>query len=193
MTRSAPASLSVDGPKLSVAATKRIRLGVVAGLSVYVVWLAVAYRYHFVDGVNLLIHEAGHVVFAPAGEVMSFLGGSLLQLAFPLVFVLYFGRRRQAFEAAVCGVWAAESAMYTAEYMADANALALPLVGGHIHDWRWLFQRSGLLEHAEAIGGCLHVLAFLSAIVAVWFAARAIQNQDEGPSPIAAASTVRAP
>lgn len=180
-------------PRLSPQARHRIRLGVVAGLSVYVVWLAVAYRYHFVDGVNLLIHEAGHVVFAPAGEVMSFLGGSLLQLAFPLVFVFYFGRRRQAFEAAVCGVWAAESAMYTAEYMADANALALPLVGGHIHDWRWLFQRSGLLEHAEAIGGSLHVLAFLSAIVAVWFAARAIQNHDEEPPPAAAGSTVRAP
>ncbi len=28
----------------------------------YVLWLALAYRYHLVDGMNLGAHEAGHMV-----------------------------------------------------------------------------------------------------------------------------------
>ena len=142
-------------------------------MAVYAFWLVVAYRYHFVDNVNLLIHEAGHLVFSPFGETLGMLGGTVLQLFFPLAFVGYFWKRTQRFEAAVCGLWSAESFMYTAEYMADANALALPLVGGHIHDWRWFFERRGVLESAEEIGLALHVIASLAAIVIVWAAARA--------------------
>lgn len=146
----------------------------VALLAVYVTWLVLAYRYHFIDGVNLLIHEAGHLVLAPFGQTLSMLGGTLFQLAFPLAFVVYFARRGQPFEASVCGVWAAESGMYTATYMGDANALALPLVGGHLHDWRWLFQRTGMLGAAEEIAVAVHALASLGAIVAVWSAARSV-------------------
>lgn len=150
------------------------RRATVAILVAYTAWLVLAYRYHFIDGVNLLVHEAGHLVFAPLGQTFSMLGGTLLQLAFPLAFVVYFARRGQPFEAGVCGVWAAESGMYTATYMGDANALALPLVGGHLHDWRWLFQRAGVLDTAEEIGVAVHALASLGAIVAVWTAARSV-------------------
>ena len=161
---------------------RSVRTAVVALLAVYVCWLVVAYRYHFLDGVNLLVYEAGHLVLAPFGQTLSMLGGTLLQLAFPLAFVVYFARRAQRFEAAVCGVWAAESGMYTATYMADANALALPLVGGHLHDWRWLFQRAGILDAAEEIGIGVHALASLGAIVAVWAAARAVDRPPGSPA-----------
>ena len=72
-------------------------------LAPYVLWLIVAYQYHLLDGVNLLLHEAGHVVFGVAGEFLHFLGGTLGQLFFPIAFVVYFWRRRERFEAAVCG------------------------------------------------------------------------------------------
>ena len=142
-------------------------------LALYAVWLLFAYRYHFIDNVNLLVHEAGHVFFGFFGEWMGVAGGTLLQLLFPLAFVVYFLTKRQRFEAAVCGVWSAESAMYTARYMGDANEQVLPLVGGHIHDWEWLFQRANLLHRAEEIATTLHVVAGLGAIVAVFFAYRA--------------------
>ncbi len=147
-------------------------LGVAALLAVYVVWLAFAYRYHFIDGVNLLVHEAGHVLFGFFGEVLGTLGGTLLQLLFPIAFVVYFARWGQRFEAAVCGVWAAESGMYTAEYIADAQLQALPLVGGHIHDWHWLLSRAGILGWCEEIGLGLHLLSSLVAITCVWLVAR---------------------
>ena len=148
------------------------RQAVGLGLGVYVVWLALAYRYHFIDGVNLLVHEAGHVFFGFLGAVLGVLGGTLLQLLFPIAFIAYFWRRGQRFEAGVCGVWASESAMYTAEYMADAQVQALPLVGGHIHDWHWLLSRAGILGACEELALAVHIMATLAAISAVWLVLR---------------------
>lgn len=152
------------------------RIGLLV-IGVYAAWLVLVYKYHFIDNVNLLIHEAGHVLFGFMGEQMGFLGGTILQLAFPAAFVIHFLRRSQRFEAAVCTLWLSESGMYTATYMADANEQALPLVGGHIHDWWWLFGRWGVLDSAEEIGLGVRVLASLGAVGAVWWAARIESEQ----------------
>lgn len=143
-------------------------------LGVYVAWLVLFYRYHFLDGVNLLIHEAGHVIFSPLGITMGVLGGTILQLAFPIAFVVSFARRRQTLEAGFCTIWAAESFMYTAEYMADANTQELPLIGGHLHDWNFLLERAGLLGAAEEIATTLHFLASLAAVLAVYMIFQAV-------------------
>ena len=138
-----------------------------AALVPYVVWLIFGYRYHLIDGVNLGVHETGHFVFGFFGQTLHFLGGSIGQLMFPIAFVVYFARRRQIFEAAVLTVWVAESMMYMAEYLGDAQAQILPLVGGHIHDWNWLLTRAGLLAHCEIMADAIHVLASLLAVGAV--------------------------
>jgi hypothetical protein len=152
----------------------KVRSGVrrilVFGLAVYTVWLAFGYRYHFLDGVNLLIHEAGHVVFGAAGQTMAVAGGTILQLAFPLLFAFSFSRRSRYFEAAVVGVWASESLMYTARYLGDAQTQELPLIGGHVHDWNFLLGQAGLLEHASGLGTGLHIVASLAAVFCVWLA-----------------------
>jgi hypothetical protein len=57
---------------------------IVLALGACVAWLSFGYRYHFLDGVNLLIHEAGHVVFGSVGQTVAVAGGTILQLAFPL-------------------------------------------------------------------------------------------------------------
>jgi hypothetical protein len=133
-------------------------------VAIYVGWLVLAYEYHFLDGVNLLFHEAGHVFLAFFGETVHFLGGTLAQLFFPAACVLHFLHGRRFFEAWLVGIWLAESLMYTARYLGDAQAQALPLVGGHIHDWNWLLSQWGLLGHCEGIAVGLHVLASLLAI-----------------------------
>jgi hypothetical protein len=133
----------------------------------YVLWLVFAYEYHFLDGVNLLFHEAGHVFFGLFGPTLHFLGGTLAQLFFPLAAGLHFLTRRELFETAVCTVWLAESGMYAAEYIADAQAQVLPLVGGHTHDWGWLLSRWGLLARCETIGAGVHGLSSLLALAAV--------------------------
>ena len=147
------------------------RVGLVV-MCVYAAWLVFFYRYHWVDGINLLIHEAGHLVFSLFGETLGVLAGPLLQLAVPLYITFRLWRRGEAVPAAVSALWSAESLMYTAEYMADANRLALPLIGGHPHDWRLLLDRAGALESAEEIGLALHLLASAAALGAVWWTIR---------------------
>jgi hypothetical protein len=76
------------------------RLALVAGLAWHShVWmgdpaLGPADGTGFLHGVSLGMHETGHLVFAPFGETMGILGGSLLQVLLPLVFVLAFVRQR---------------------------------------------------------------------------------------------------
>ena len=144
----------------------------VATLVPYVGWIVFAYEYHFIDGVNLAFHEAGHLFFSFLGQTLHVLGGTIGQLFFPAACCGHFLMRRQSLEAAVCCIWFAESLMYTARYLADAQAQALPLVGGHIHDWNWLLSRAGLLAHCEAIGTLLHVIASMVAAAALLWAAR---------------------
>jgi hypothetical protein len=136
-------------------------------LTPYVGWLIFAYDYHFLDGVNLALHEGGHLIFAAFGQTLQVLGGTIGQLFFPIACAASFAHRKQIFEAAVCGVWAAESLMYTARYLGDARAQALPLVGGHLHDWNYLLSEAGLLQQSEALGTVLHVLASLAAVASL--------------------------
>jgi len=159
-----------------------VRWALVAVLALYVVWLVFGYQYHFLDGVNLLLHEAGHVFFGLLGQTLQFLGGTLGQLAFPVMFLVYFWRKQQRFEAYVVGIWLCESLMYTAEYMADARVMQLPLVGGHIHDWNWLLARWGMLRQAEDLGQTLHVIASLGAIAFLIATARELKR-DKGGEP----------
>jgi hypothetical protein len=145
-----------------------LRFLAVLALVPYVGWLTFAYSYHFLDGVNLIIHEAGHVVFSPLGETMGLLGGTVLQLSAPAAFVVHFLHRGRAFESAICSIWLAESLMYTGRYVGDARELALPLLG-EIHDWNELLIRAGLLDRAELFGFVVHVLASgIAAAALLW-------------------------
>lgn len=153
------------------------RVGLVV-MCVYAAWLVFFYRYHWVDGINLLIHEAGHLIFSPlarlspTGETLAVLGGPLLQLAVPLFITHRLWRRGESTPAAVAALWSAESLMYTAEYLGDATRLALPLIGDHPNDWHLLLDHAGALESAEEIGLALHLLASTAAVAATWRAIR---------------------
>lgn len=137
------------------------RLCLLVLLVPYALWVACAYDYHFIDNANLAFHEAGHVLFGGFGELLAILGGTLGQLAAPGVAIAVFLHQRRLFEAAVSLVWLGESLAYTSMYMADAMRQMLPLVGGHIHDWEWLFSRWGCLASCEQIAGVVHVLGAL--------------------------------
>jgi hypothetical protein len=148
----------------------------------YAAWLVFAYHYHFIDGANLLFHEAGHVVFGIFGRTLHFLGGTLGQLVFPVATALHFERQGQRFDAAVCLLWLGESMMYAGVYIGDAQRRALPLVNDGIHDWWWLLGRAGLLPHAEALGAAVHGLASLVVVGSLVLAARALRPTEGGRS-----------
>jgi hypothetical protein len=88
--------------------------------------------FRLLDNVDLAIHETGHLVFAPFGEFLGFLGGTLLHLLFPLLFYGYFLRQQDRFAASVLLWWVAQNLWNISVYMADARAQRLPLVGGAV-------------------------------------------------------------
>lgn len=142
----------------------------------YSTWLIFFYEYHFIDHVNLAFHEAGHLIFTPFGKTGHFLGGTIGQLFFPVAIAVHFWRQGKAFEADVGGVWFAESLMYAAHYMSDARDMRMPLVGGGVHDWNFLFTKWGVLYRAEAIGTFFHVLAAVLLMGALLFMFRQLKT-----------------
>ena len=144
-----------------------------------------------VSDVSTAIHEFGHMLFMPfgipiLGRTMVILGGSLTEVAFPLLFVVYFlrqcedGRRRDVFAAMVCLWWSAIGLLAIAIYCADSRAGKLMLLDGLTgqesegHDWYNLLDRWGWLEHDIQIARWMRMIAWLmcvgSIIVAVWSA-----------------------
>src|SRR4051812_41064725 len=61
----------------------------------------------FVHLIDLVFHEAGHPIFAPLGEFMMVLGGSLMQILVPLICAgTFLVQQEDEFGAAVCVWWA---------------------------------------------------------------------------------------
>jgi hypothetical protein len=120
------------------------------------------------DAVDLAIHETGHLVFAPFGEFLGFLGGTLLQLALPVAFVVYFWQRADRHAASVALWWVAQNCWNVSVYVRDARAQELPLVGGGEHDWAYLLGRLGWLQYDHALALNIRLLGaaiYLYAVV----------------------------
>lgn len=121
----------------------------------------------FLDGIDLAIHETGHLVFAPFGEVIQFAGGTLFQLIVPAVFLGYFLRRGDRHAATVPLWWIAQNLWNISVYVRDARTQELPLVGGGEHDWAFLLGHFGVLAHDQGIGRTFHAIGTLLWLVAV--------------------------
>jgi hypothetical protein len=111
------------------------------------------------DSANLALHEAGHPLVGILSSRLAVYGGTIFQLAFPVVFALDFRRRGHAAGFAACGVWLGENLLNVARYMADARAGQLPLVGGGDHDWLEIFTRWRMLPRDTAVANFTRVLA----------------------------------
>lgn len=118
-------------------------------------------------GLNLGIHEAGHLLFSwLPGEFLAIAGGTFLQLAIPVLSAVMLARQPDYFGAAFCGGWLSMNLYSVATYMADARQLDLPLVnvgGGEvIHDWNSMLATLGLLQWDTRMASLVRVLAFLT-------------------------------
>ncbi|MDP3542078.1 MAG: hypothetical protein Q8T11_06360 [Elusimicrobiota bacterium] len=105
------------------------------------------------DGVDLGVHETGHLLFGLLGNhFLTVAGGTLLQLIMPLAFVADFRRRGLKRSADVCVAWVGQNFLHIGRYAADARAQELPLVGGGVHDWTYLLEVTGLLTRDVEVG-----------------------------------------
>lgn len=136
--------------------------------------------YSVFDGINLGIHEIGHVVFTGAGELMHFLGGTLLQCAAPVAAGVMLWRQHDWFGMAFAGTWLGTNLHGVAIYMGDARAQSLPLVslgtGEAMHDWAYLLGRFGLLQQDRFLAGCVRAMAITMFLAAVAWGAWVVWN-----------------
>lgn len=161
--------------------TPKLIIACIAGL--YFLWCAWnPYEWHLIDGVNLLIHEAGHLFFRPFGEFMMIAGGSLFQIIMPAIFVGYFIWHKNYYSAAMVLFWVGESILNVSVYAGDSLALQLPLLGGQdsIHDWNYMLSELGMLKSTPKIAGFIRLIGTLVIIFAcVWAVKSSLKNEEE--------------
>ena len=116
-------------------------------------------------GINLGIHEAGHLLLMWAPQFITVFGGTLFQCAAPMVAAWLFLRQPDYFAVPVCGAWLSTNLYSVATYMADARALELPLVsvgGGDVdHDWNYMLDALGIITWDTRLAFIVRVVAFL--------------------------------
>jgi hypothetical protein len=133
-----------------------------------------------IDLVFVPIHEGGHLLFGYFGHALMIAGGTILQLAVPLMLAAYFCLQRQIAGTVFCLFCFFEQFLPIATYMADARAQQLPLltVGDPEfveHDWFTMFGAMGVLEHDTQIAAAVRVLGWIGMFgVVAWLAWRGL-------------------
>lgn len=132
----------------------------------------------FMHLINLVFHEAGHVIFRLLGDFMAILGGSLLQLLVPVIFLFSFFKRKDAFAASIMLWWLAQSMMDLVAYIDDAQRQEMWLLGGvqgkdlpGIHDWNNILGQLGLLNYAHFLAVLVSWLAIFIMLLAFFWGA----------------------
>jgi hypothetical protein len=134
----------------------------------------------FIDSVNLVVHEGGHLLFGWFGPTLGIWGGTILQWLVPLLLAAYFLFQRQSAAVAFSLFFFFENWLYTATYMADARAMALPLVTTGDpdlveHDWHTIFSSLGVLPYDTSIASVVRLLGWCGMVgVVVWLVRKAM-------------------
>ena len=138
----------------------------------------------FIDHVNLIIHEAGHLLFSYLGQTLMVWGGTLFQLFVPAALGVAFLFRRQLPGAVFAGFFFFENFLYIATYMGDARAQSLPLVsvgGGEAeHDWFFILSQLGLVQYDTTLAFLTRAFGWLGMLGTVaWLTCRALKSSTD--------------
>jgi hypothetical protein len=142
----------------------------------------------FLHNIDLVFHEAGHILFIPLGRFMSILGGSLMQILVPAIFAVHFlFWRRNPYATSIMTWWVGQNFIDLAPYIGDARGRKLMLLGGitgqdhaGMHDWFNILNSLDLLAWdmklaaaARVIGSAVIILSLVWAGVVLF---RQFQN-----------------
>ena len=128
---------------------------------------------------DIAVHETGHLLFRPFGELTMLVMGSGTQVLFPLVLAVFFlAVRRDLLAGAVLLAWAGEAAGDAAIYVVDAPRGELPLLGGAGEgDWTRILGPEHLsrmhladeyARNLRVVGALLMVAAVALAVLGLW-------------------------
>lgn len=143
-------------------------------------WLGLYYSLHperayqsFLHGPSLIIHEAGHFIWAPFGWFFTVVGGSLTQVLLPLAFSVYFWRTGQRYAAFIVLFWVGFNLLEVAVYMGDASARQLPLITDEAdperesHDWYQILSHYNHLSWDKPLYAVTWLLGSLCNLAAI--------------------------
>lgn len=138
--------------------------------SLYFFYCIYSSEWHFVSNIDLIFHEAGHTLVPTFifGELITALGGSMLQILIPSVLAFYFYRKQDLFSFSILLMWTAENIANVSRYAGDALTVQLPLLGGDgvIHDWNFILGKFNLLVKADLIGNILFAISLIVFVYA---------------------------
>ncbi len=125
----------------------------------------------FLDPLNMLIHEAGHLCFFFLGDGLHAAGGTLMQILLPATLAFHFWQYHSRLAMQVSLLWLGQNFLNISVYAADARVQGLDLLGGRTHDWSYLLDRLGLLEYdlVFAFLFCFFALMTFMALLALPF------------------------
>ena len=120
------------------------------------------------DHLNLLFHEGGHGIFSLFGKFIYTLGGTLMQIIIPSLFIFYFYINKQRIGMQISLIYLTQNLMNIGVYAADARTQKLPLIGkGTYHDWTYLLSRTNMLEYDIIIGNLFYYTGILIIILSL--------------------------
>jgi len=146
-------------------------------------WLFWIFCHHLQDplyrslfgGLNLGIHELGHVLAIPLGMTLQIAAGTFAQCMAPVLSSFLFYRQQDYFAIGLSLCWLGTNLYEAATYSGDALIQQLPLVspfaGIPIHDWNFLLERWGLLSQAKYVSRLFHLGGSISFLAGLAFTA----------------------
>lgn len=132
---------------------------------------------NIINAVDFGVHELGHILFSPFGMLMTYMGGSLWQVIFPLLWFAALLKKGWYFASSLCLCWCGFSLLDVADYVADARARAFPLASlssdyDSAHDWYNILSQLNALESDLTIAAVLrfvaHIIILAGFVMALW-------------------------
>ena len=181
-----PADLSHGAPALGAVEQDAIltaptawQAAAVAAFAALLAWSHATHGFlaAIVSGADLVFHEAGHPILGIFRvRLLTYLGGTVAQLAIPAAAAVAFARGRRPAAFAVALVWIG----FNLVNAADAMDRALPLLAADEdqHDWWNILGMLGLRARCRGIGGAIAASGWaLWAGAPAWAAWRALRGR----------------
>jgi DMSO/TMAO reductase YedYZ heme-binding membrane subunit len=126
-------------------------------------------EWHFIDNINLIFHEAGHVVFGLLGNFIGMIGGTLMQILVPIICSFYFYKKEDYFSASLLLFWLSQNLFNVFVYARDAIKMELPLLGGDsvYHDWKSILSTLDILKYTERISSTIYFIGIIILFFAI--------------------------
>jgi hypothetical protein len=131
--------------------------------------------------INVGVHEFGHIFFQMLNspQFITVAGGTIFQIATPLICALYFYFSDQKLSSSIMILWLGNSLFDISVYAKDAIFMELPLTTPYInfissadelsHDWNYMLRNFNILHKAELVGNIIITMGIITTLVGILF------------------------